>query len=219
MTKTLPETPEKTRQRLLDVAGEVFAEHGFGKTTVRDICTRAGANVAAVNYHFGDKQGLYNEVLRLAHQCATEKYPDNAGLSASASAEYRLHAFVQSFLMRIFDTGQPAWLGKLISREIIEPTAALDVVVSEGIKPRIALLHGILRDLLGKDTSPEALRRCAFSVVGQCIFYHHARAVLDRLGHPRLDAAGIDRLADHITDLTLHGLKGMARGKRKDKRR
>jgi AcrR family transcriptional regulator len=216
-TTAAPETSDRTRQRLLDVAVEVFAEQGFGKTTVREICQRADANVAAINYHFGDKQRLYNHVLRVAHESATEKYPDGAGLPDKAPAEQRLHAFVRSFLLRIFDAGQTSCLGKLISREIIEPTAALDIVVSESIKPRLAILHGILRDLLGKSATPERVRRCGFSVIGQCLFYHHARAVLDRLGHPKLDAAAIEELADHITNLTLHGLKH-APARRKEKR-
>ena len=69
-----PAIPDlKTRQRVLEAAVEVFAEQGFRKTTVRDICKRAHANVAAINYHFRDKEGLYTAVLQYAHQCACEK--------------------------------------------------------------------------------------------------------------------------------------------------
>jgi len=49
---------EQTRARLLDAAREVFSEHSFQGATVREICRRAEANVAAVNYHFGNKEGL-----------------------------------------------------------------------------------------------------------------------------------------------------------------
>jgi len=48
----------ETRGRVLNAAARLFAEHGFATVTVRDICNKAGANVAAVNYHFGGKDGL-----------------------------------------------------------------------------------------------------------------------------------------------------------------
>ena len=61
-----PDIDRETRDRLIDVAAVLFAEHGFDTVTVRDICAKASANVAAVNYHFGGKAGLYDEVLRWA---------------------------------------------------------------------------------------------------------------------------------------------------------
>src|SRR6058998_1205603 len=103
----------ETRQRLLEAAGEVFAEHGFRAATIRDICQRARANIAAVNYYFRDKEHLYAAVLQYAQRCADEKYPPDLGLRADATAEERLHTFVKSFLLHIFDEGQPAWHSKL----------------------------------------------------------------------------------------------------------
>ena len=65
-TETRPPRDRETRERLLRTAARLFADRGFKKVTVRDICRTARANVAAVNYHFGDKLGLYREVLQLA---------------------------------------------------------------------------------------------------------------------------------------------------------
>src|SRR5947209_14525298 len=109
----------ETRRRLLEAAGEVFAEQGFRSATIRDICQLAKANVAAVNYHFRDKQGLYTSVLQYACACSTDKYPPDLGVSAQATPEQRLHAYVRSLLLRMFDTGRPAWHGKLEAREMI----------------------------------------------------------------------------------------------------
>ena len=201
------EAPE-TRQRILEAAGEIFAEQGFRNTTVRDICHLAGANIAAVNYHFGDKQALYLEVLRYAHHCSEEQYPPNLGLLPDPTPPERLHAFVRSFLLRIFDTGRPAWHGKLVSREMIEPTGALDMIVDEDIRPRAQALHAIVRSIIGRKAKQEEVWHCALSVVSQCLFYHHARPVIVRL-NPRLkfNAAYIERLAEHITRFCLGAMR------------
>jgi len=204
----------QTRQRLLEAAGEIFAEYGFRNATVRDICQRAEANVAAVNYHFGDKDRLYAAVLRYAHQCALEKYPLDLGLKSEATAEQQLHAFVRSFLLRIFDEGRPAWHGKLMSREMIEPTPALDTLIEEEIRPNAERLQAIVSALLGRRANLELLRRCTMSIVSQCVFYHHARPVINRL-NPQMQygAKEIERLADHITQFSLAALRHLASGK------
>ena len=208
MNKPLAEQPE-TRQRLLEVAGEVFAEQGFRGATVREICQRAEANVAAVNYHFGGKEGLYGEVLRFAHGCAFAKYPPDMGLEAGASPKQRLHAFVRSFLLRVLDDGQPAWHGKLMVREIADPTGALDAIVRDGIRPHFATLMGVVTDLLGPRLAadPDRVRYAAWSVVGQCLFYFFGQPVIRRL-HPAQGLApeDVDALARHITDFSLAAL-------------
>lgn len=207
-------TPE-TRQRLLAAAGEVFAEHGFRAATVRDLCQRANVNIAAVNYHFGDKERLYAAVLRYTHHYAVEKYPSDLGLQADATAAQRLHAYIRSFLLRILDEGRPAWHGKLMAREMIEPTSALDTWIEEDIRPRAEQLQAIVRDLLGRHVGADHVRLCAMSVVSQCVFHHHARPVIARL-FPRqtYTLKDIERLADHITRFSLAALTSVAHEKK-----
>jgi AcrR family transcriptional regulator len=199
----------ETRRQLLEAAGEVFAGAGFRDATVREICRRAGANVAAVNYHFGDKETLYAEVLRQSQSRALEKYPPLLGVAADAPPEKKLRAFVQSLLLRIFDKGPTAWHGRIMLREMIEPTAALDSIVEERVRPMAGQLWQIVAEILGCPVADERVRLCGFSVVSQCVFYHHCRPIVSRL-FPKQetpDAAGIERLADHITKFSLAAMK------------
>lgn len=194
----------QTRQALIEAGGAVFAEVGFHNATVREICRRARANIAAVNYHFGDKGALYRAVLAYYQGRALQKYPLDLGVRAGATAADRLRAFVRSFLLRIFDPSSDAWHGKLISREMIDPTTALDEILVERIRPQAQHLGGIVRELLGGEPDPETVRLCSFSVVSQCLFYHHCQPVVLRLfPEQRFTPEQIERLADHITGFSL----------------
>jgi AcrR family transcriptional regulator len=195
---------DATRLRLIEAAGEVFADQGFKAATVRDICTKAGANVAAVNYHFGGKEGLYNAVFRHAHRCAVGGAEEAVAQAQNKSAEERLALFVRGFLSNIFCEGQAAWHGKLMTREMAEPTSAMDELAKEEIRPRACLIEGICRELLGKGATKDQAEFCARSVIGQMVFYHHARPVIERI-FPDFDygPAGIDKVASHVTRFSL----------------
>lgn len=193
---------------MLEAAGEIFAERGFRSATVRGICTKAHANVAAVHYHFGDKETLYAAVLKHWAEIALQKYPPHLGLSKDATAEQRLHAFVQTLLFRLMDQGRPAWHGKVMAREMVEPTHALDELFDEVVQPLYRLLAGIVAELI--DASPRDARvtDAAFSILGQCVFYCNARPVVERV-RPGLKFTpkDIEKLADHITRFSLAALK------------
>jgi TetR/AcrR family transcriptional regulator, regulator of cefoperazone and chloramphenicol sensitivity len=202
---------DATREHLLEAAAEVFAEVGFHAATVREICQRAGANIAAVNYHFGDKEALYTAVLTETFRVSLQKYPADMGLSLDAIPEQRLHAFVQSFLLRIFSCGPEARHGKLMAREMIEPTGALDSLIQEHIRPTSMILMAIVGELLGGKADAETIRLCGMSVVSQVLFYHHCRPVFGRLfPEMKFDPARLEQLADHITNFSLAAIKQLA---------
>lgn len=197
-----------TEQRLLEAAGEVFAAHGFRAATVREICQRAGANVAAINYHFGDKEGLYFAVLKSCSEAALQKYPPTLGLGPNATSEERLHAFVRSLLFRIADKGQPSWHGKLIAHEMTEPTKALTALIDKVYGPALKQLEAIVRELLGRQAPVTVVRQCQLSVLGQCLYFHFARPAIQHI-HPEqgFEPADIERLAKHITQFSLAGIR------------
>jgi TetR/AcrR family transcriptional regulator, regulator of cefoperazone and chloramphenicol sensitivity len=202
---------KETHQRLLDAAGEVFAKRGYHGATIREICRCAGANLAAVNYHFKDKQHLYDAVLRYAHRHALEKYPADPKLHKDTPPEQRLAAFVGFFLRKILDEGRPAWHGKLLVREMNEPTEALDKLVEEEIRPRHEHIEAVVRELLSPDAPAHQVDLCVWSILGQCLFYQHSRPVIVRL-HPeyRYSPDEITHLAEHITRFTLGAIKQLA---------
>jgi AcrR family transcriptional regulator len=199
-----------TRQRLLEAAGEVFAERGFRDAVVREICQKAGANVAAINYHFGNKERLYVAVLKHSYQTAMQKYPPTLGLTEQSSPEEHLFAFVHALLLRLLDAGRPTWHGKLMAREMAAPTAAFEEMIQEMVEPLFQRLRKIL-SALSPSLDEACLNRCCASVFGQCVFYYHARAVVRRVYPAQsYSPAAIETLAQHVTRFSLAGVAASA---------
>jgi AcrR family transcriptional regulator len=205
-----------TRERLLSAAGEVFAEQGFRGATVRDICSRAGANIAAVNYHFGDKEKLYSAVLRHWLGEALKKYPPEGDLPPDSPPDQRLRAFVRSWLFRMLGEGTPAWHGRLMAREMSEPTAAFDILLDETVRPMAQRLSGIIAKMLGPDAPEDLINDCAMSIAGQCCFYRHAHEMIRRLYPDRPHTPErIEHLAEHITQFSLAAIDRLAKDVRR----
>lgn len=170
---------DDTRRRLLMAAGEVFARRGYRDATVREICSLAGANLAAVNYHFGDKKGLYHAVIAGGHETGEALPKDQAALVAAPREALRV--FCVAFAKKILSEAKPEWHGKLMAREMAEPTEALDEMVRTMIRPHWEALSGIVGRVLGEAAEPERVRQCTQSVISQLVFLSHARPVLNRL--------------------------------------
>ena len=193
---------DDTRRRIIESAGEVFAERGFHSATVREITDKAGANIAAIHYHFRDKVELYAAALRLAHSAAA---PIS---SQTGTPKQKLRGFIFSFLRHLLDPSRPRWHGRLMAREMTEPTAALDQVVSESIRPRCESLRLIIEELCARKLTRDEIALATCSIVGQCLFYLHARPVVERLFPDlRCGPGEIDRLAQHITEFSLPGVR------------
>jgi AcrR family transcriptional regulator len=199
--------PDTTRERIIDAAGEIFAERGFDSTTIRDICQSAGANVAAVNYYFGDKQRLYVEAVVRAHRWRMERaqLPE---WSSDSSPEDKLIDFITTFIRRVRTGPDDTWHTRLIMREIANPSDACAELVQSSIRPQFEVLLGILRELLPGGANEEELHLTAFSIVGQCLFYHFADPVVrNLLGAEEYGQLDVEKLANHIATFSLAALK------------
>jgi TetR/AcrR family transcriptional regulator, regulator of cefoperazone and chloramphenicol sensitivity len=206
---------EGTKRRLIMAAGEVFAQHGFRAATIREICKRASASISAVNYHFRDKEGLYEAVFEYSHRWAVEKYPHDLGLGDRATPEERLRAFILSFLLRGLGDGFPAWHGKLLAQETADPQGVLSKVAETVIRPMDEYLEGIVRELFRKEDPLKArddhsVQLCRMSIVGQCIFQLHARKFMSFAGPGDLKPPEITVIADQIFRFSLGGIQAIA---------
>lgn len=199
---------EQTRERLIVAARELFSQHGFQAATVREICRRAGANVAAVNYHFGSKNGLLAEALHFESLQLLRE----TNARAAACPEERLRLFLRDFMHLLLDECQQHSPCRIMARELADPTPALDQIVREAIAPMHDYLSGLLREIAGGEISDADLRRCVKSVFGQCLYYRHSHPVLQRL-YPELhyDSREIDTVARHIADFSLNGIRHFSR--------
>jgi len=196
---------------LLDAAREVFSQRGFQGATVREICRRAEANGAAVNYHFGSKDGLLAEALNFAPLAALQK------ANANESPRTRLRLFIRDFMLMLLDENNPSSQCRIMARELADPTPALDKIVREAIAPLHEFLGLLVREILddsggGKKVGAAEQRRCVYSILGQCLFYRHSHPVLQRLHHKlRYDHEEIVAIAEHIVEFSLAGIKHLSK--------
>ncbi len=215
MSKATPkptETTCDTRRRLLDAAVAIFAERGFRRTTVRAICDAADANVAAVNYHFGNKAKLYDAAFDHARLRSNETNPFvkmDAGrdFHADKPPERRLYLFIRTMLEHQFRNGDLTDLTRLMSHEMMQPTAALDRLIEVSVRRVYGGLIQIILDLMPQGTTEKQARRYAMSVSAQCHFHHLALPMIQRLEpKQRYTPKALDDLADHIHRSTLAAL-------------
>lgn len=189
--------------RLLDAAMAEFADRGFDAASVREICKRAGMNIASVNYYFGDKERLYIEAVKRAHLCTSEgPIPE---VPPGTPPVEQLKAFIRGMVAKMHAPASPESM-KLMMREMAHPGKAAHVVVQEFIQPMAFRLRAILREVL-PGTDESELLMVGFSVIGQVLFYRQNRPVSELIfGKAAVDALDADMVTAHVTRFTLAAL-------------
>jgi AcrR family transcriptional regulator len=125
--------PFSTKDRILGAAEELFAQYGFSGTSLRQVTSRADVNIAAVNYHFGSKENLVNEVFRRRMDEMSGKRLSalKAAVDGAAGLETILAAFVEPALAMAQDRHGGASFMRVIARAYAEKNDALRKFLSD----------------------------------------------------------------------------------------
>jgi AcrR family transcriptional regulator len=187
----------------------VFAQKGYRDAKVADICKRAGANVAAVNYYFGGKKSLYQEVWQHALENAEVALFFE---SAAGSSQDRLRQYIHELIKNFTARGNVGRFSRLYLMEMVNPTGLIQGAWHETIEPRRRKLHDILRDIIGPGAEDLTIRFCELSIINQCRMFVTVKHsdVEYMLGQP-IDPKLIDRLARHIADFSLAGIRAVGK--------
>ena len=203
------DTDRETRERLLDEAAYLFAERGFDHVTIRDICTKASANVAAVNYHFGGKSGLYDEVLRWAIRTMQGTTDEIRKAGEGRPPEAQLEGFIRIFLTRVATTPNK-WIHQLMLREVTNPTPSFSLILDEVIKPRIMYVRTAIAALLGCPVDDPRVANCVMSVHAQ-IYALLNNPLASRFEPEPLTPERAEAMARHIACFSIAGVRAIGR--------
>jgi AcrR family transcriptional regulator len=199
---------QATRKRILDHAAALFAERGFERVTVREICHDAGANVAAVNYHFGDKQSLYVAVVKMAIEIMRETNVSCRSRRTWRIARRSARAYVRVFLTRLMSTGRNSWIHQLMTHELESPSDAFDLVIHEVIEPRQKYLSAIIGAISGLPADDPRVILAGVSLQAQCLLFARPlpRKAPAAWRHVLDDAESI---IAHVAEFSIAGMRSL----------
>lgn len=205
------EYPQTTKERILEAAGDIFGREGFKAATIRGIAKAARVNIAAINYHFQGKEGLYAAVLEDVFRHGFSRFPSKMAIEDDTPPEQQLRAFIRGMFFRLLSSegwGGFSGRGKFIARELLDPTPALETVLEKYIKPHKDLLMTIIVAIMREDPGPGRLLSCVISIIGQCVYYALAAPVIAKIAHEnRPTEDNLERLAEFVWLFSLGGIE------------
>jgi AcrR family transcriptional regulator len=205
----------KTRLNLLEAAGEVFRKKGYWNSTNEDICNRANANLAAINYHFGSKENLYIEAWKYSFEKSIVKHPSDGGARSNDPAEKRLRGRVLSFLKRIADPETHEI--DIMLKEMANPTGLLTEVIATTTEPIDRDFSSIIKELIGKGAKAEQTGFCYMGLISLCFGPMLVLRSVNEDNNTRMPPPsfvpldlGVEKLADYIIRFALAGIRSFS---------
>ena len=205
------------QDRLLDAAEELFCEHGFYHTSVREIAAAANCNIASVNYYFGGKDKLYIEVWRRHLLIMRERIITSIErvMSEDAKETYLddlLKSFATAFLEPIKDKSKAYRLIKLMDHEMVEPHLPKNMFLEEMIIPIFnAMQNALMKVYPGLDKSKVHL--LLFSIIGQLVHLIRVQTLFDQSYPLQFPGFDLNETVNHIVRFSAAGIRAYTEGK------
>ena len=207
-TRTPRTDGNTTRLHILETAGRLFAAQGFAQSTSKEICTRAGTNMAAINYHFGGRDGLYEAVLIEAHRQLVSLDELMALSMASTDARLKLRAFL-THMVEMSAQPKAPWGFRVVLREALSPSPAMPALIQRAVLPKAKLLRGIIGEIMGLPGDHPSVQRSLLLTVLPCLVMTVAPKDLSSKVLPALK--DMQALADDLMRYVLAGLDAVAK--------
>jgi len=199
-----------TRDRLLEVSEKLFAQKGYNAVSVRTITNIAKCNLAAVNYHFGNKKTLYLDVFRERWMPRAQHirscFEKNLAACEDTSPPSVIQSLAEAFIKGPLTDEERLCHFQLMIREMTKPTEAFEIVMEETMKPAFEGLGNLLQPYLHESIDEERTRLTILSIFSMVLYFSFARLPVSKIVGHAYDQPFKNLLVHHIVDFSLFGL-------------
>lgn len=201
-----------TRARIIEVAGQVFAEKGYEGATGKEICERAEVNAASISYHFGGMSALYHEVLLEAYDTMVAFDEFSKQLSTESDPQKRLQVLCQIMVKSALQPTGESWELRVISREALSPSTEIEELRNTQLIPKMLLLRDLVSELLGLPVEHNAVVLGSLLVMAPIVLLQVGdwAAFSQALPGFHIDPANEKQIADYLYSFMLGGLRATA---------
>jgi len=199
---------EATYNRILEAAGELFGSTGYAETTNKMIAASADVDLASINYHFGNRSGLYQAVLAEAHGRLIDVNDLKRVDALPIPPEEKLRHLITFLVNSGVDGGK--WPAKVLGRELLSPSSHFATFQQTEILPKISILLRILSEITHLPPDDPALLRCLISVAAPCAMLLMFRKTASPLAE-RLIVMPRETIIEHLHSFAIGGLETISR--------
>lgn len=198
---------DATRALILEAAGQLFAERGYQDTTSKAICAQAGTNIAAVNYHFGSRDGLYLAVMSevMSHLLNLEYLTQIA--SSDIAPEEKLGQLIDGLVHSLIE--EKSWHPRVWAREILTPSPLINEILERETLPRAELAMPILSEITGLELDDPKLHYGFLGLMSHCLILMIVSPELPSPLQPIFQRPA-QEIADYIKRFVFTSLRSMA---------